>query len=84
MLSIKVSSSTLQAMGLTEGKYQFMLEELQRVKRIERPHFPRSLWAFKQEAEGKQGRGEQELGKKKARHTMGGEELCPFGMVGTC
>lgn len=59
-------------MGFTEGKYQFMLEELQRVKRIERPHFPRSLWAFKQEAEGKQGRGETGAWKKESAAYHGG------------
>lgn len=29
-------------------------------------------------------RGEQKLEKERVLHTMGGEELCPFGMVGTC
>lgn len=36
-------------------------------------------------AKKKQSRGEIGAWKKEwALHTMGGEELCPFGMVGTC
>lgn len=39
-----------------------------------------------QETQGGQAkrRGEQKLEKERVLHTMGGEELCPFGMVGTC
>lgn len=46
--------------------------------------FPEVSGPSSQEPGKSKAEGKEELGKKKALHTMGGEELCPFGMVGTC
>lgn len=70
-------------MEFREGRMSSCYRSYKRVKIIQRPRI--HLWALKQMAKEKQGRGE--LGawrKEQALHTMGGEELCPFGMVGTC
>lgn len=83
MLSIKVSSSTY-SYGVYRGGTPAHARGATELRDVRGLTFPEVSGPSSQEPGKSKAEGKEELGKKKVLHTMGGEELCPFGMVGTC